>query len=74
MISFGLIVEEDGKDFATNGYQLLDGTGFYEDAVIRCARFKGNTRGVFNEKKGDGRLVRNGNRCGGSRFVVRQKV
>ena len=51
LISFGLIVEEDGKDFATNGYQLLNGTGLYEDAVIRCARFKGDTRGVFIDKK-----------------------
>ena len=37
LISFGLIVEEDGKDIAANGYQLLDGGGFYEFAKIQCA-------------------------------------
>lgn len=51
LISFGLIVEEDGKDIAANGYQLLDGSGFYEFAKIQCALFKGDTRGLFIDKK-----------------------
>ncbi|MBR6088788.1 MAG: putative DNA binding domain-containing protein [Anaerolineaceae bacterium] len=51
LISYGLIIEEDGKEYASNGYQLLDGAGFYEDAMIQCARFKGNTRGVFIDRK-----------------------
>lgn len=51
LISFGLVIEEGEKAFASNGYQLLDGNGNFEDAVIQCARFKGNTRGIFIDKK-----------------------
>ena len=51
LISCGLIIEEGGKDIASNGYQLLDGAGSYEDAVIQCARFRGTTRSVFIDRK-----------------------
>ena len=51
LISCGLIIEEGGKDYASNGYQLLDGAGFYEDAVIQCARFRGTTRSIFIDRK-----------------------
>lgn len=51
LISCGLIIEESGKDYAANGYQLLDGAGSYEDAVIQCARFRGTTRSVFIDRK-----------------------
>ena len=51
LISCGLIIEEGGKDYAANGYQLLDGAGFYEDAVIQCARFRGTTRSIFIDRK-----------------------
>ncbi len=48
LISWGLIVEEHGKDYATNGFQLLDGKmDAYEDAYIQCAVFKGTNRSVF---------------------------
>lgn len=51
LISWGLIIEKKEGDQATHGYQLLDGAGFYEDAVIQCARFRGDTRAIFIDKK-----------------------
>ena len=48
LVSWGLIVEENGVDYATNGYQLLDGSlEKYEDATIQCAVFKGTDRANF---------------------------
>ncbi|MBQ3466967.1 MAG: winged helix-turn-helix transcriptional regulator [Oscillospiraceae bacterium] len=52
LISWGLIAEEHGVDYATNGYQLLDGKlEQYEDAVIQCAVFKGTDRANFITRK-----------------------
>ena len=42
----------DGKYYATNGYQLLDGKlDSYPDATIQCAVFKGTTRNIFITRK-----------------------
>ena len=52
LVSWGLIVEENGVDYATNGYQLLDGRlDKYEDATIQCAVFKGTDRANFITRK-----------------------
>ena len=52
LISWGLIAEEHGVDYATNGYQLLDGKlEQYEDASIQCAVFKGTDRANFITRK-----------------------
>lgn len=52
LLSFKVIIEEDGKYYATNSYQLLDGKlDDYPDAAIQCAVFKGVTRNYFITKQ-----------------------
>ncbi|MCD8148199.1 MAG: putative DNA binding domain-containing protein [Clostridiales bacterium] len=52
LLSYKLIVEEENRSFATNGYQLLDGQlDDYPDASIQCAVFKGTSRNIFITRK-----------------------
>ncbi|MCD8023832.1 MAG: hypothetical protein LUF30_12965 [Lachnospiraceae bacterium] len=52
LLSYKLIVEENNRYFATNGYQLLDGKlDDYPDAIVQCAVFKGISRNVFITRK-----------------------
>lgn len=52
LLSFKVVCEMDGKYYATNGYQLLDGKlDSYPDATIQCAVFKGTTRNIFITRK-----------------------
>lgn len=52
LFSYKLIMEKDGKCYATNGYQLLDGQlEDYPDAAIQCAVFKGTSRNIFITRK-----------------------
>lgn len=52
LLLFKAVVEEKGKFYATNGYQLLDGRlGEYPDAVIQCTVFRGTTRSVSVTRK-----------------------
>lgn len=52
LLSFKVVCEKDGKYYATNGYQLLDGKlEAYPDATIQCAVFKGTTRNIFITRK-----------------------
>lgn len=52
LLSYKLIVEENNRYYATNGYQLLDGKlDDYPDAAIQCAVFKGTSRNVFITRK-----------------------
>ena len=52
LLSFRLVHEENGRYYAANGYQLLDGRlEDYPDAAIQCAVFKGTTRNIFITRK-----------------------
>ncbi len=52
LLSYKLIVEENNRYYATNGYQLLDGRlDDYPDAAVQCAVFKGTSRNVFITRK-----------------------
>lgn len=52
LLSFSLITEENGRYFATNGYQLIEGkAGAYPNAMIQCALFKGTEAGIFLDRK-----------------------
>lgn len=52
LIAFSLVKEEDGRYFATNGYQLLEGKpGLYPNAETQCALFKGKEAGIFIDRK-----------------------
>lgn len=52
LLSFKVVLQEKGKYYATNGYQLLDGRlEEYPDAAIQCAVFKGMTRNIFITRK-----------------------
>lgn len=52
LLSFKAVLEEHGKYYATNGYQLLDGRlDEYPDAAIQCAVFKGTVRNIFITRK-----------------------
>ena len=52
MLTYKLIVEDNGKYYATHGYQLIDGqVDEYPGASIQCAVFKGNVRNIFITRK-----------------------
>ena len=52
LLSYKLVLEESGKYYATNGYQLIDGRlDEYSGASIQCAVFKGNVRNIFITRK-----------------------
>ena len=52
LLSYKLVLEENGKYFATNGYQLIDGRlDEYSGASIQCAVFKGTVRNIFITRK-----------------------
>lgn len=52
LLSYKLVVEENGKYYATNGYELLDGRlDDFPGASIQCAVFKGTVRNIFITRK-----------------------
>lgn len=52
LLSYKLVLEENGKYYATNGYQLIDGKlDGYSGASIQCAVFKGTVRNIFITRK-----------------------
>ena len=52
LLTYKLIVEDNGKYYATHGYQLIDGqVEEYPGASIQCAVFKGNVRNIFITRK-----------------------
>ena len=52
LLTYKLIVEDNGKYYATHGYQLIDGqVDEYPGASIQCAVFKGNVRNIFITRK-----------------------
>ena len=52
LLSWKLIVEQDGRYYPTNGYLLLDGKqDKFPDATIQCAVFKGTVRDIFITRK-----------------------
>ena len=51
-MAWKLIREEDGRTYASIGYQLLDGRlDECPDAWIQCAVFRGTTRSIFVTKR-----------------------
>lgn len=52
LLSWRLLIEQNGMTHLTNGYALLDGRNdLFPDAVVQCALFKGNDRTVFISRK-----------------------
>lgn len=52
LLSYKLILEENKKYYATNGYNLLDGRmDNFPGASIQCAVFKGTVRNIFITRK-----------------------
>lgn len=52
LLSYKLIYEENGKIYATHGYQLLEGKlDDYPYATVQCAVFKGTERNIFIDRK-----------------------
>lgn len=52
LMAWKLIREEDGRTYASIGYQLLDGRlDECPDAWIQCAVFRGTTRSIFVTKR-----------------------
>ena len=52
LLSWKLLIEQEGKYFPTNGYLLLDGqSDKFPEAAIQCAVFKGTVRDVFITRK-----------------------
>lgn len=50
MISWGILVEEQGKIFPTNAYALLTGK-MRMQPVIQCGVFKGKDRAYFVDRR-----------------------
>ena len=52
LLSWKLLVKEDGHIYATNGFHLLEGNeNAFPDALIQCAVFKGKDRSIFLDRK-----------------------
>lgn len=52
LVSWKLLIREDGRYYPTNGFKLLQGEDdFIPDAAVQCAVFKGTDRSVFITRK-----------------------
>lgn len=52
LISWGLLIEKDGRLLPSNGFCLLAGKQLpYVQSSIQCAVFKGNNRSIFVDRK-----------------------
>lgn len=52
LVSWKLLIREDGKYYPTNGFKLLQGEDdFIPDASVQCAVFKGTDRSIFITRK-----------------------